>query len=475
MKPSSHLFKTQAAAALADPELQRALRQATTDGFAAKRAAAVAAFPEFEALRERGRRIKDHALRHLDVYLARFAAAVETNGGRVHWAEDAATACSVILDICRQAGAAKVVKSKTMVGEEIGLNPALEAGGLEVVETDLGEYIIQLAGEPPSHIIAPAIHKTREQIGVLFDRHHHGGRAVRPHTVPNLVDEARHVLRGKFLEAEVGITGANFLVAETGTVVLVTNEGNADLSLTLPDTHIVVAGIEKVVPTLADATTLLRLLARSATGQEITTYTTFVTGARREGETDGPRNYHVVLVDNGRSRMLADEFREMLRCIRCGACMNHCPVYSAIGGHAYGWVYPGPMGSVLTPRMIGLDTAYDLPNACTLNGRCRSVCPVQIPLPALLRRLREQQFERGLGGKPTRWALRAWAWLARRPRLYQALTGTVAGLWSRLPGKRGAVRRLPFAAGWTASRDLPTPTDPTFLSQWRQKGKRHHD
>jgi len=474
MKSTAHRFKAQATAALANAELQRALHKAG-GGFVDKRRAAVAAFPDFEGLRERGKRIKDHTLCHLDVYLARFAAQVEANGGKVHWAEDGEAARRIILDICRRARARSVTKAKTMVGEEIGINDALEAGGFEVVETDLGEYIIQLAKEPPSHIIAPAIHKTREQISALFDQHHHGSHTPRLREVPELVDEARQVLRNKFLGADVGITGANFLVADTGTVVLVTNEGNADLSLTLPDTHIVLAGIEKVVPTLADATTLLRLLARSATGQEISTYTTFVTGARRPDEPDGPSDYHVVLLDNGRSRMLADEFREMLRCIRCGACLNHCPVYSAIGGHAYGWVYPGPMGSVLTPQFVGLDAAYDLPNACTLNGRCQSVCPVKIPLPSLLRRLRERQFERGHTKGAARWALRAWAWLAQRPRLYRPLAGSAVRLLALLGGKRGRARRLPLDPGWTVSRDFPTGAGSTFQAQWHKRRKQGDD
>ena len=302
-----------------------------------------------------------------------------------------------------------------MVSEEIGLNDALEAAGYHVVETDLGEYIIQLAKEPPSHIIVPAVHKTRAQVADLFDEHHRPlGYTKHLTEVSEMVNEARQVLREHYFKADVGITGGNFLIAETGSSIIVTNEGNGDLTQTLARVHIVTSGIERVVPTLDDATTFLRLLARSATGQETETYTTVSTGPRRADDLDGPQEYHVVLVDNGRSKMLGGPFREMLRCIRCGACLNHCPVYTSIGGHAYGWVYPGPMGSVLTPLINGIDTAYDLPNACTLNGRCQTVCPVKIPLPGLLRELRRQQFETGLTPAPIRWALQAWAALAKR-------------------------------------------------------------
>lgn len=466
MKSTAHLFTEQARAALADDSLQAALRRAKS-GFIDKRAAAIAAFPDFDGLRERGRRIKDHTLAHLDHYLERFADAVEARGGHVHWARDADEARRAVLDICQRAQARSVIKGKTMVGEEIGINGALEQAGLEVVETDLGEYIIQLAKEPPSHIIAPAVHKTRAQICQLFAEHHGSTAALRE--APELVAEARAILREKFLAADVGITGGNFLVAETGTVVLVTNEGNGDLSLTLPRVHIVLAGIEKLVPTLDDAATMVRLLARSATGQEISTYTTFITGPRRANEPEGPDEYHVVLLDNGRARMLADEFREMLRCIRCGACLNHCPVYSAIGGHAYGWVYPGPMGSVLTPQFIGLDGTKDLPNACTLNGRCQEVCPVKIPLPSLLRRLRDLQFERRIIRGPQRWALRLWGWVARRPRLYHRL----AALGARF-APRGAARRLPLDPGWTQSRDFPLPKGRTFQSAWQERQRQEN-
>jgi len=281
-----------------------------------------------------------------------------------------------------------------------------------------------------------------------------------------MVNEARQVLRGHYFRADVGITGGNFLIAETGSSIIVTNEGNGDLTQTLARVHIVTTGIERVVPTLDDAVTFLRLLARSATGQETETYTTVSTGPRRADDLDGPQEYHVVLVDNGRSKMLGGPFREMLRCIRCGACLNHCPVYTSIGGHAYGWVYPGPMGSVLTPLINGIDKAYDLPNACTLNGRCQTVCPVKIPLPGLLRELRRQQFESGLTPATIRFALKAWALLAKRPRLYHFKMRIGIALLSRFGRHRGALRWLPLAGGWTDSRDLPAPQGRTFQQAW---------
>jgi L-lactate dehydrogenase complex protein LldF len=461
----SREFRSRAIAALHDPSLQQALDRAR-DGFVGKRAAQVEALDVFEALRESAKQVKDHVLAHLDHYLERYEAAVIASGGQVHWARDDAEARAIILEICRRVDARTVTKGKSMVSEEIGLNEALGEAGLTVVETDLGEYIIQLAHEAPSHIIAPAVHKTREQVSDLFLDAHGGPRRSE---IADLVNDARQALRARYFQADVGITGGNFLIAETGSSLIVTNEGNGDLTQTLARVHIVTAGIERVVPTLDDAALFLRLLARSATGQETETYTTISTGPRRPDDLDGPEEYHVVLVDNGRSRMLAGPYREMLRCIRCGACLNHCPVYGAIGGHAYGWVYPGPMGSVLTPLIKGLDAAYDLPNACTLNGRCASVCPVKIPLPELLRSLRRQQFEQALTPRLKRTALRIWHQLATRPRLYHALERLAARLLARIGGQRGVIRSLPGARGWMAMRDLPSPQGRTFLEQWRQE------
>jgi L-lactate dehydrogenase complex protein LldF len=471
MKSTAHNFKSQASIALQNDSLQRALAR-TKSHFIDKRLAAVKALPEFDMLRQRGKEIKEHTLAHLDFYLERFEQQVIAQGGQVHWADTPQTARDCILQICQGANAKRVTKGKSMISEEIDLNSALEKAGLEVVETDLGEYIIQLAKEPPSHIIAPAVHKTREQVADLFHTHHQQyGLTQRLSQIPELVNEARQVLREKFLTADVGITGANLLIAETGSTVIVTNEGNGDLTNTLPRVHIAVASIEKVVPTLEDATTILRLLARSATGQEITSYTTFSTGPRRPEDLDGPTEFHVVLVDNGRSTMLGNEFHDMLRCIRCGACMNHCPVYGSIGGHAYGWVYPGPMGSVLTPLMLGLQAAGQLPNASTLCGRCEDVCPMHIPLPKLLRYLRIKEHRAKLSSVWSRWLLSMWAFYAKHPSLYHFFAAIKIRWLARFGRRRGAFRYLPFAGNWTAARDMPAPQGESFMSLWKQQDK----
>lgn len=472
---TSPKFKENAARALADQGLQKALGTAK-GAFLQRRAAAVGALPEFEQLREIGRDIKNHTLAHLDFYLETYAANVEKAGGTVHWCATAEEARAAVLAICRQAGAKTVTKGKSMISEEIALNDHLEANGITPVETDLGEYIIQLRKEHPSHIIAPAFHLNREDWEADFRRAHTDldpGRVFAERR--DILAEARTKLRQRFLAADVGITGANFLVAETGSSVIVTNEGNGDLTQTLPRVHIALASIEKVVPTLEDCTSLLRLLARSATGQDFSVYTTFSTGARRAADLDGPQEYHVVLLDNGRSNMLGTEFQEMLRCIRCAACMNHCPVYGAVGGHAYGWVYPGPMGSVLTPSLVGVQKTGHLPNASTFCGRCESVCPVKIPLPKLMRHWREREFERHLTPAVARSNLAIWAFLARRPGLYRLATRLGIGALGLLGRGRGAFRSLPLAGGWTKGRDLPVPQrGGTFMAQYaaQQRGAR---
>ena len=471
MEPTSHAFPANARAGLADETLQRALGLART-GFPAKRAQAVERLPEFEALRDEGRAIKDHTLAHLDFYLELYERNVAASGGQVHWCRDAAEARAAVLAICRSVDAKIVTKGKSMIAEECGLNEHLQGNGITPVETDLGEYIIQLRHEPPSHIIAPAIHLMKEQVADSFRAAHTDLSPDRPLTeVPVMCDEARTVLRPRFLAADVGITGGNFLVAETGSSIIVTNEGNGDLTQTLPRIHIVMASIEKVVPTLEDAATLLRLLARSATGQEFSSYTTVSTGPRRPGDLDGPEQYHVILLDNGRSKLLAGEFREMLRCLKCAACMNHCPVYVAVGGHAYGWVYPGPMGSVLTPALVGLAEAGHLPNASTFCGRCESVCPVKIPLPKLLRHWRERQFAEGLAPRAVRGGLGLWRWVATRPALYHRLAGLAARVLSWAGRGRGRFRSLPFAGGWTRVRDMPAPEGRTFQQLWAARRK----
>jgi L-lactate dehydrogenase complex protein LldF len=341
------------------------------------------------------------------------------------------------------------------------------------VETDLGEYIIQLRNETPSHIIAPAFHVLKEQVIETFqEKHTHLDPDRVIDEARQLQDEARQVLRERFLAADVGITGANFLIAETGSTVIVTNEGNGDLTQTLPRVHIVLASLEKVVPTLEDASTILRVLARSATGQEYSSYTTFSTGPRRGEDADGPHEFHVVLLDNGRTKLIGTELQDVLRCIRCGACMNHCPVYGVIGGHAYGWVYPGPIGAVLGPALIGVEEAHHLPNASTFCGRCEAVCPMRIPLPKLMRHLREREFEKGISPATVRRGLAVWAWFARRPFLYRLATALPMRLMALLAGRKGRFRRLPMASGWTSQRDLPAPQGATFQAMWSRQGGR---
>jgi len=461
-------FKENAHAALIDARLQGAL--SFSRNFTVRRSAAAERLPEFEALRDSARAIKDHTLAHLDLYLEAYERKVRESGGEVHYAQDADEARRIVVGLCRSFGAKSVAKGKSMVAEEIGLNEALEAAGIEPVETDLGEYAIQLRGERPSHIIAPAIHLTKRDIESDFRRAHRDLPPDRDLSEPEkLLAEARAVLRAKFLAADVGITGANFLVAETGTSIIVTNEGNGDLTQILPRAHIVVASIEKIVPTLEDAAQLLRVLSRSATGQDMSVYTTFSTGPRRADDPDGPGAYHVVVIDNGRSAMLGGAFEDMLRCIRCGACMNHCPVYQALGGHAYGWVYPGPMGAVLTPSLIGVKEGGQLPNASTFCGRCEEVCPVRIPLPKMMRHWREREFERHLSPAPFRYGLGFWAFFATRPALYRFSTGLAARALHLMGRSKGRLSWLPLATGWTRWRDLAAPERTTFQSRWRAK------
>ena len=464
--PTSSAFKENAHRALGDAGLQRALARSGSS-FIARRASAVAALPEFEQLRDTARDIKNHTLANLDFYLEAWEAKVIAAGGQVHWCSDADEARATVLAICEKAGAKTVTKGKSMIGEELSINHHLEEHGIAPIETDLGEYIIQLRDELPSHIIAPAFHLNMEDWEAAFRKSHTDLPADRVFAERrDILIEARTKLRSKFLAADVGITGANFLIAETGSSVIVTNEGNGDLTQTLPRVHIVLASIEKMVPTIEDCTSLLRVLARSATGQDFSVYTTFSTGPKRAADLDGPEEYHVVLIDNGRTGMLGGEFQDMLRCIRCSACMNHCPVYFTVGGHSYGWVYPGPMGSVLTPSLIGVDKAGHLPNASTFCGKCESVCPVKIPLPKLMRHWREREFERHLTPGTLRNNLALWAWFAKRPTLYRAATRAAAWGMKLLAGRRGRFKSLPFAGGWTDGRDLPAPEGDTFFARY---------
>jgi len=459
-------FTDRADGALADRQLKIAIER-TTGTAQAKRAVAVAAFPDFEAARARAAAIKDHVVANLGAYLEQFEASATAAGTQVHWARTADEACAIVIDICRAAEARSVARSKSMLGEEIGLPHALAEAGIGRVETDLAEHIIQLADERPSHIVWPALHKTREQVSELFRRHHrtpHEGEEIAA-----MAESARRHLREAMLAADVGISGANFLIADTGAAVTVTNEGNAELSLVPPRVHIVTAGIEKIVPSTGHAIHLLRMLARSATGAALTQYTSFFAGPRRAGEIDGPQEMHVVLIDNGRTRMREEGLAEMLRCIRCGACMNHCVVFRQIGGHAYGGTYPGPMGAVLTPALDGLTANRDLPNACTMNGKCQEVCPVDIPLPTLLRGWREKSWREGLEPTATRSGINAWNRMIASPRLYRLMSAMGARAL-RTVSRGGWISRLPLAGGWTRHRDLPRPpAGGTFLDQWAKR------
>ena len=454
--------------ALADPVLKVAVER-TAGTAEAKRAAAVDAFPDFEAARTRAAAIKDHVVANLGHYLQQFEANAQAAGATVHWARTAEEACEIVIGICKRVGARSVARSKSMLGEEIGLPHALAEAGIERIETDLAEHIIQLAGERPSHIVWPAMHKTREQVSALFRARHR-----EPHleeTIAAMAESARRHLRTAMLGADVGISGANFLIADTGSVCTVTNEGNAELSVVPPRVHIVTAGIEKVVPSMPHAIHMLRMLARSATGAALTQYTTFYTGPKRADDRDGPEEMHIVLVDNGRTQMRANDLAEMLRCIRCGACMNHCVVFRQIGGHAYGSTYPGPMGAVLTPALDGLSANRDLVHACTMNGKCQEVCPVKIPLPTLLRGWREKSWREGLEPQAVRRGLGLWAWGVRHPRLYR-LGSAIAVRAMRLRARAGWIARLPLAGAWTRHRDLPAPEGKTFMEQYARGRRR---
>ena len=465
MQVTSMHFKATASTKLSNANLQAALRR-LQGNFVRGRADRVAEFGNYEEIRSAAAAIRDRALADLDLYLQEFERNAVARGAVVHWAETREDVNRIVCEIARQHGVRKAVKSKSMVSEECALNEALEAAGIEVVETDLGEYILQLAREPPSHIVAPVVHKTRDEVSDLFQEKH---RTPRKTDIAALTREAREMLRQHFITADMGISGANFVVAETGSTLIVTNEGNGRLVTTPPRVHVAITGIEKVLPTLEDAATLMRLLPAHGTGQTISNYISVTTGVKGEGDRDGPQHFHVILLDGGRSELLGSDLQPMLRCIRCGACMNHCPVYQSVGGHAYGWVYPGPMGSVLTPSYVGLENALDLPNAATLCNQCGVVCPVKIPLPDLMRKLRERQFERGLKPWPERMGLALWSWAARRPAIYAMMTALGARVLSLLGGADRRIRRLPFGGGWTNGRDFPAPEGRTFRELYRKK------
>ena len=459
-------FKARADLALADPTLKVAIGR-TTGTAERKRAVAISEFPQYDAARERGKRIKDHVIANLDHYLLEFERNAIKSGAQVHWASTADEASQIVVRLCREVGAKRVTRVKSMLGEEIGLPHALDEAGIERVETDLAEHIVQLGGDRPSHIVWPSMHRTREQVSEMFKRLHR-----EPHqeeTIEAMVASARRELRDKFLTADVAISGANFLLADTGATCTVTNEGNAEMTTTPPRVHIVTAGIEKLVPSLPHAFEMLRLLVRSATGADITQYTTFHCGPKQPGDRDGPEVFHIVLVDNGRSRMLREGLKEMLRCIRCGACMNHCVVFRQLGGHAYGGVYPGPMGAVLTPVFDGLENARDLPHACTLNGKCQEVCPVDIPLPTLLRGWRDRSWREGLEPTTMRFGLGVYTFVASRPRLYRLMTDMAIRVM-RIFNRGGKVRGMPGIGAWTAHREFPAPAKRSFMAMYKDSG-----
>ncbi len=467
MQVQSMHFKARAGQKLADQRLQanlKILSQRWTVG----RANAITELDDFEATRDEAVERRNRAIANLDVWLERFEQEATARGATVLWAETPEQASRLVVEIAKRHEVRKVTKSKSMVSEEMALNRHLEAAGVKVVETDLGEYILQINdNEPPSHIVAPVVHKSKDEVSDLFAKVHQRPRLT---DIPQMTREAREFLRPHFLSSDMGVSGGNFLIAETGSVAVFTNEGNEGMCTVLPPkVHVVVTGIEKVLPTLEDLATVARLLPRSATGQSISNYFSILTGPRAPGEQDGPEHMYFVLVDGGRTGLLGGEFEEMLRCIRCGACMNHCPVYQKIGGHTYGWVYPGPMGSVLTPSYVGIEKALDLPQAATLCGECHVVCPMKIPLPDLLRKLRERQFERGLRPWTERAGLKAWAFAAKRPALYRPLARIGAWMLGRLGRENGRVRSLPMAGGWTATRDMPTPRGPTFKERWAKQ------
>jgi L-lactate dehydrogenase complex protein LldF len=469
MQVQSMHFQARSGQKLADQRLQQNLKKLATK-FVTGRATAIAELDDFEATRDAAAEMRMRAIDNLDVWLATFEKEATRRGATVLYAETAEDASRLVVEIAQKHAVKKVIKSKSMVSEEMALNAALEAAGITPIETDLGEYILQINdNEAPSHIIAPVIHKDKEEIAELFSRVHNKPLLTE---IPEMTREAREVLRAHFLSADMGVTGGNFVIAESGSVAVVTNEGNEGMCTIMPPkVHVVVTGIEKVLPTLSDLATIMRLLPRSATGQSISNYFSLLTGPRASDEQDGPEHMYFVLVDAGRTSLVGTEFEEMLRCIRCGACMNHCPVYQKIGGHSYGWVYPGPMGSVLTPSYVGVENALDLPQASTLCGECHVVCPVKIPLPDLLRKLREKQFAGNMRPGFEYMAFAIWTFMAKRPALYRVAMRVGARVLNLMGGSRKLISSLPFASGWTDNRDMPAPSGKTFRELYQERNR----
>lgn len=443
--------------------------QQATNRFVGGRAARVAELPHWEELRQIASDIRLHTIENMDVYLTRFEAALQAAGGYVHWAATAEDARRIVIQIAKEHNAKNAVKSKSMATEEIELNHALETAGIETLETDLGEYIIQLAGTGPSHIIVPAVHLKKEEIAKLFSEKLHIDAPSDPIELARI---ARETLRKKFLDADMGISGANFLVAETGTLVMVTNEGNGRMVATMPNLHVVVVGIDKIIPDWESLTVFLKLLARSATGQKLSTYTQFITGPRRAEGEFGPKEFHIVLLDNGRSDVLKDPIgREVFKCIRCGACANVCPVYNNVGGFAYGWFISGPIGAILSPQMLGTKTARELPFASTLCGACADVCPVKIPIPTILRHLRRRVAEGddvavSTMPAPIRVAADFTSLALAQNWIYRLGTRILPAVMSVFKRDDGWIPSAPFPLNrWTKSRPLP-PFTAHFRKWW---------
>ncbi len=463
MKVDSNNFIPLADIALHSPDLQAAVTKGTTNAYT-KRLSAMFAFgnEHGEAMRQQAAEARRRALRCLPELLERAEANMTANGMTVLWAEDAEEVRRHVLAIAKQHQTRLVVKSKSMISEEVELNHALEENGLTVVETDLGEYILQVNNEAPSHLIAPVIHRTKSEIRDILMR------VGMPATddAREMTKFARDKLRRDFLQGDMGVSGGNFIIADTGTLCLVTNEGNGRMVTALPPVHVAIVGFEKVIESLEDYATLTQILPRSATGQPMTVYTQMLNGPRRADEADGPEHVYVILVDNGRSNIyLNEKYVEALACIRCGACLNACPVYQVTGGHAYGWVYAGPIGAVITPLLTGLENATPLPNASSLCGKCKQVCPVDIDLPRMLLDLRNDLVETGQDDTLWRLALKMWAIGNRSPRLF-ALGGTAARLGMKVMPGKGLPGPL---GGWTKYRDFPSFAPKSFHQLWKER------
>lgn len=459
MKPETKEFRSKAAQTLEDKTVLQSLEHVYT-GFHEGRLKAAADTPDWEDLRTKGKAIKDHTIAHLDYYLGLLADNVEMNGGHVFFADDAAEARKHIIDLAHTREIKTVIKSKSMVSEEMALADALIEEGIEAVETDLGEYIIQLAGETPYHLIAPAIHKSRQEVAALLDDNFTVGDPIPG--VDELTMLARVKLRAVFERADMSVTGVNFAVAESGSIAIVTNEGNGRMSTSVPRIHVAVMGMEKIIPSIQDLSTMLRILIRSATGQRISSYITMVNGPRKPDEEEGPDEFHLVIMNNGRDKLLADpQMRESLNCIRCGACLNACPVYRKVGGHAYGWVYPGPIGSVVSPVLTGLKDAHDLPNGSSLCGACHEVCPVKINIPRMLLELRWRAAEgksdpaERASSMTERMLWKSWriGMMGRRRFDFGA---RMSRFLMRPISKHGWIKKAPPpVSGWTTTRDFP--------------------